>query len=222
MINILNDIQGISGTNLIIPFTLDYSKLQSSAVTVEAIGKIGGTFKALPEGCIFMVNTNDTEQAVKTILPVDFNKTFVIRLNTTTSNVESVYIRIYNKDLSILSPEIIISRALDLEFATKPKVLDFRPKSVKVTDNVYCTYNGVIVALTQDKFDIQIFVSNNATSKTPTWEDVTNLYLAGSPLSFKNTVKDDTEHWAVSLKYKIHKTNGNSTVQISDITMLVL
>ena len=222
MINILNDIQGISGTNLIIPFTLDTSKLRESAVTVEAIGKIAGTYKTIPDGSIFVVNDNETEQTVKTILPIDFNKTFVIRLNTSVNNVDSLYIRIYNKDISIVSPEIQICKTTDLEFSTKAKAINFRPQSVTVKDNVHCTYNGAICALTRDKFDIAIYISNNATSKVPVWEDVTNAYLAGSPLVFKNTLKDENQSWAVSVKYKIHKTNGNSTVQVSDIAMMIL
>lgn len=222
MINILNDIQGISGTNLIIPFTLDSSSLRDNAVTVEVIGKIGGTFRTLPDGCVFVVNADDTEQAVKTILPSDFKKVFVVRLNTTTHNVDSLYIRIYNKDLSIVSAEIYISKATTLEFATKPKVVGFRPKAIEVTDNIHCTYNGAIVALTRDKFDIQIMISNNANSTKPVWEDVTNAYLAGQRLPFKNTVKDANQSWSASIKYKIRKTNSNSTVQVSDITMLVL
>ena len=222
MINILNDVQGISGTNLIIPFSLDPANLRDDAVTVEAIGKIGGTFKTLPNGCVFVVNDDDTEESISTIIPSDFKKLFVIRLNTTTHKVDSIYIRIYNKDISIVSPEIYISKDTKLEFSTKPKVVDFRPKAIELTDNVYCTYNGAIVELARDKYNVNIFISNNATSTTPVWEDVTNAYLAGERLIFKNTEKDNSQSWAVSVKYKIQKTNSNSTVQVSDIAMLVL
>lgn len=223
MIHILNDVHGISGTNLVIPFSLDSSDLNNDAVTVEAIGKVGAMYKTLPSGCIFMVNANKVEETVSTtILPVDFDKVFMLRLNTNTNNVESIYIRIYNKDISVVSPEIFISRQTNLEFSTKPKTLDFRPTSVTIKDNVYCTYNGVVTDLTRDKFDIAIYISNNSTSAEPVWEDVTNDYLTKSPLVFKNTTKDSDKAWSVSVKYKIHKSNGNSTVQISDIAMLVV
>lgn len=222
MINILNDVSGISGTNLVVPFSLDSSDLNDDALTVEIIGKIGGTYKALPKGCVFMVNTGGTEESVNTILPVDFDKIFMLRINTNTSNVDSVYIRVYNKDVSIVSPEIFVSKETLLEVATKPKVLDFRPTSVIIKDKVYCTYNGAIANLGRDKFEIAIYISNNSTSTTPVWEDVTNEYLADAPLVFKNTTKDSEKTWAVSVKYKIRKINSNSTVQISDIAVLIL
>lgn len=222
MINVLNDIHGISGNNLVIPFTIDSSNLRNTALTVEVIGKIGGKFVELPRGLVYVVKENDTEEPLDTITPVYFENLFVVRFNTTTHNVQEIYIRVFNKDVSFVSPKITICRDLDLEFATTPKELAFRPKTVKVTDNVHCIYNGTVSAFTRDKFNIEILISNNANSKVPVWENVTDAYLSGAPLTFKNTEKDDSKPWSVSLKYKIRKTIGDSTVQISDIALLVL
>lgn len=222
MINILNDVHGISGTNLIIPFSLDYSNLQGNVVTVEAIGKIGNKYETLPKGNIFMVKDNDTEEPVDMIHYIDFARVFVLRLNTSAHNVESIYFRIFNKDMSAISPEIFISRDTLLEFSTKPKELEFRPTSITVKDNVHCTYNNAVVGLTRDKFEISIYISNNSTSEQPVWEDVTNDYLNNLPLVFKNTTKDSGKPWTASVKYKIKKINTNSTVQISDIAMLIV
>lgn len=222
MITILNDIQAVTGNTLIVPFSLDTSKLKDEPLNVEVFGIIGQTVTALPKGLVSCVLSGGTEQAMDKIQPAFFKNAFVVRVNLSTYALDGLYIRVYNRFIAWTTPKINVSRLMDMDFHTAPKELAFRPKVIKVNDNVQCTYNRTICALTKDKFNIQIFISNNANSRSPIWEDVTRAYLNNETLVFTNVDKDDDKPWSVSVRYKIGKTIGDSTVQISDIALLVL
>lgn len=222
MINILRDIQGITGTNVVVPFTLEKANLRKDPVKVELIGKIDGRATTLPDGLVYVVQDGGTEVAITNITPVDFDSHFIVRIDTTVHDIEQLYIRVYNKDLSFVTPKIHIAKDMELEFVTAPKEAEFRPKTLKITDKVSCTYNGALASLTQDKFDITVSICNNASSATPVWEDVTSAYLSKQPLVFKNSQNDAGVPWAVSIKYQINKTISDSTVEIADIAIMVL
>lgn len=223
MINILQDIQGFSDNLLVVPFTLDTTKLGDKPVKVEAIAKIGDTFAPLPAGNVYIApEGRGAEQPIETIKVAQFSSLFMVKADMQTYAIKELHIRVYNDNMSSLSQKITISREESLDFALKPIELDFRPKSLRVHDNVKCTLNNNICDFSKGNFDIQILICNNATSQHPTWEDVTDSYLNGEDLTFKNNVKDEGTVWSVSLRYKVQKTNPNSTVMVSDIVIDVL
>ena len=190
MIKLINDVYGKADGGVMIPFVLETDGVQLKDLNVEVIGNIGGTFSKLPSGIVSAVISDGLEENVDVISPELFECLFVLRLNTNEVNVDTVYIRLYNSDISSTSQKINISSLNGLEFSTTPRVLGFKPKSVQVSDTVLCTYNVTISALTIDKFVINILVSKNANSTTPVWANVTDASLAVDHLLMKNSYGD--------------------------------
>lgn len=224
MINIINDIQALAGNFLIVPFSLNKARLGDKAVKVEIVANISDNYAPLPGGSVFIVTPgqDNVEQPIETIRPEQFDSVFLAKIDTTTFDVREIHIRIYNNTMSYLSPNVIVTTENALDVAVKPIPLDFRPKSLVIKDTVKCTSNNTICDFSRENFDLEVMICNNATSQHPTWEDVTDAYLEKAPLSFKNKQKDDGEVWAVSVRYKVQKTNPTSTVQISDIVLHIL
>ena len=221
MIKILRDVVGRNGNIVPIPFTLE--NLPEKALSVEVLIKSTSNPKYFVRvDCIYKV-TDEGETNITEITKDDEDGLFVAKIKLSeVADAESVYIRVYNNDTSFITPQIHITKDSDATLQTHAIELDFRPKSIKVIDSVDCTANGALVAFDASNFKIQVLASNNSTSKTPAWEDMTSEYLNKSEFVFVNNEKDNDKLWSVSVKYVVKKLSTNSTVEISDIKLIVL
>ena len=218
MIKILRDVVGVNQNMVNIPFT--FENLPDKVLTLEAIIFDGQNY--LPITDVIYQVINDTETLIETITKENEDDLFVAKIDLSQQDAEAVYIRAYNQDESSLTPMIHIAKSENATLQTKAISLDFRPKSVKVIDSVDCTFAGTIAAFTPINFNIQVLASNNSDSSSPVWEDMTAQYLDGTAFEFTNSEKDNDKAWSVAVKYVISKLSTNSTVEISDVKLIVL
>ena len=218
MIKILRDVIGVNQGMVNIPFTLE--NLPDKALTLEAIIFDGQNYLPVPN--VIHQVTNDSETIIEEVIQENQDDLFVVKLDLTQQDVESVYIRIYNQDTSFVTPMIHITKSESATMQTKAISLEFRPKSVRVLDSVDCTFAGTLAAFDKTNFDIQILASNNSDSTSPVWEDMTTQYLDKTAFEFTNSEKDNDKAWSVAVKYVVTKLSTNSTVEISDVKLIVL
>lgn len=220
MIKILRDVIGRNGTVITVPFVLE--NLPDKPMTPEVIIKTEDSNYVVRTDSIVRV-VDDIEEPVTEITKEDNDGLFIVRLNLASINdAQSLYIRVYNIDTSSISPEIIIAKDSEATIQTRTIDLDFRPKTVKVIDSVICTANGAIVPFDASNFDIQVLVSNNSSSTNPIWEDMTAEYLNHEEFTMYNNQKDSDKLWSIGVKYVVQKHSTNSTIEISDIKLIVL
>lgn len=220
MIKIIRDIVGITDTaHATVPFTLE--NLPDKSLKIETIAVNGDTY-TVKTNWIYQVLDDDEVLTSQITKEKHEDGLFVVRIDLSQINASSIYIRIYNDDTSFITPQIHIMKKSQGSVVTRSIELDFRPKRLKVIDSVECTANGALVPFDNSNFSIQVLASNNSTSKTPVWEDMTSEYLNKSEFIFVNNAKDNGKLWSVSVKYVVRKLSTNSTVEISDIKLVVL
>lgn len=220
MIKIIRDIVGITDTtHATIPFTLE--NLPDKPLKIEAIVVNGETYTVKTS---WIYHVMDDKEVLTTTVNKETHEDglFVVRVDLSQINASGVYIRVYNDDMSFVTPQIRIMKKSQGSIVTRAIELGFRPKSVKVIDSVDCTANGALVSFDKSNFNIQVLASNNSTSRVPVWEDMTSEYLENKPFEFENNTKDSGKLWSVAVKYVISKQYTNSTVEISDIKLIVL
>lgn len=222
MINILRDITGVSETNmLIIPFQL--YDLPEDPMNIElVVFKRTRSTEMVTNHFIYRVLENGDEEETLNINQEDEGRTFLIKINTSTLNVDQLYIRIYNKTMSFLSSNIYVLDSESLFFMAKNQEFKKRPKKIKVIDVVDTTSSNTVVPFNRSYFDIQVLVTNNFTSNSPVWENMTDEYLNNEIHTFTNKTKDSDKDWSVSIKYIVNKITKNSTVEFSDIKLVVM
>lgn len=218
MIKILRDVVGVNQDMVNIPFTLE--NLPDKTLTLEAIIFDGQHY--LPISDVIYQVTNDSDVVIEEVTKENQDDLFVVKLDLSQQDAESIYIRIYNQDTSFVTPMIHITKCNTATMQTKAISLDFRPKSVRVLDSVDCTFAGTLAAFDKTNFDIQILTSNNSDSTSPVWEDMTTQYLDKTAFEFTNSEKDNDKAWSVAVKYVVTKLSTNSTVEISDVKLIVL
>lgn len=218
MIKILRDVVGVNSGYAVVPFTVE--NLPDKALTPEAIIVVGESYTVKTDWIRRVESAG--EVTVTTVTKEDTDSVFVLRANLQQLDASSVYIRLYNEDTSFISPQIIIAKSEEGTIITKAIELDYRPKTLKIVDSVDCTVNGALAPFDVSNFEIQILASNNSTSTVPVWEDMTTEYFSKVPFEFTNTEKDDGKLWSVAVKYVVRKLSTNSTVEITDIKLIVL
>lgn len=221
MIKILRDVVGRKDNIANIPFT--FKDLPEKPLNIEVLIKSASNNEYLVRIDWIYEVTDIGETNVTEITKDNEDGLFVAKINLVEiTDIESVYIRIYNDDTSFITPEIFITKGTDATLQTNAIELDFRPKTLKVIDSVECTANGALVPFDASNFEIQVLASNNSTSQSLTWEDMTSEYLTKSEFVFTNNEKDNGKLWSVSVKYVVRKLSTNNTVEICDIKLIVL
>lgn len=222
MINILRDIVGVSDTNtLTIPFQL--YDLPEEPMNIELIiFKRTRSNQMTTNRYIYRILENGDEESVTEIGPEDEGRAFIVKINTSSLNVDQLFIRIYNKDISFITSNIYVLDNQNLFLMTAEQKFKKRPKKIKIVDVVDSTYNNAIVPFDRSYFDIEILVCNNYTSTKPVWEDMTEAYLNKELFTFDNKIKDADKDWTIAVKYNINKITKNSTVELSDIKLVIV
>lgn len=221
MINVISDVVSVLNDNnrIIIPFTFIgklYNELNLQAILINEDTEE----TQIHTDCLF-VNVEGVEKSTNKITEENKNGVFSVQINLPSLEYK-VYIRAYDKDTSFISPIITPVGEKECVITTKPKDVNFRPKKISVVDNINCIVNNSKVDLSTAHFDINVFVTNNATSTNVIWEDMTESYLASSEYEINNDAKDFDKPYSVSVKYQLTKLETNSTVEITDIQLIIV
>ena len=142
----------------------------------------------------------------------DSGKQFKIPVNGLALN-STKYIRVGSTDTSgsnttSWSPTVVVAVGTVLEVQSIPTETAYMPTRVTIKDKT----------IIDQRADITVEVSNNAFDAVPTWEDMTEEYLAGTNYAFTNTTKTAAK-WGISVKYTIQANDSTDEISISAIGM---
>lgn len=151
-------------------------------------------------------------EAVSYATNADSGKLFKIPIGGLELN-STKYIRVGSTDTSgsdttSWSPVVVVAVGTVLEVQSIPTETEYMPTWVTIRDKTTI----------DQRASINVMVCNNAFDEAPTWEDITEEYLAGSSYAFTNTSKT-ADKWGISVKYTIQANDATGEISISAIGM---
>ena len=118
---------------------------------------------------------------------------------------------VYTEDFKVYeSAPIIFSSFTEINFLPTVPIDtgSERPKKVKVVDK--------ITANVSSPYTIKVEACNNPFDSVPSWEDMTEAYLAGKYHLFANRSKDSDKNWGIRVRYSIKKSNVTDEIEITE------
>ncbi|WP_206458719.1 hypothetical protein [Anaerovorax sp. IOR16] len=152
-------------------------------------------------------STTQSWENVSSCSPADVGKKFRIQV-TGMDNYKTKYVRVGTTDTSgsnttVYSSYLTVNIGDVLEFKTLPYEVDYLPMRITVKEKKSIDSRATIT----------VKACNNGNDTSPTWEDITEEYLAEKIYQFQNTSKT-ADKYAVRLHFKIVANTSTGTIEV--------